>query len=113
MLCAWSAARSSPTIGRRCGSSAKAVPFAATGGQPRLPYNPASVNPTGSPERQRSTPAFLVASGIFLSRIAGLIRDRVFAHYFGNSDSADAFRAAFRIPNFLQNLFGEGVLSAS
>jgi putative peptidoglycan lipid II flippase len=57
--------------------------------------------------------AFLVASGIFLSRIAGLVRDRVFAHYFGNSDAADAFRAAFRIPNFLQNMFGEGVLSAS
>lgn len=55
----------------------------------------------------------MVATGIFLSRIAGLIRDRVFAHYFGNSDAADAFRAAFRIPNFLQNLFGEGVLSAS
>lgn len=48
-----------------------------------------------------------------LSRLVGLIRDRVFAHYFGNSDAADAFRAAFRIPNFLQNLFGEGVLSAS
>ena len=57
--------------------------------------------------------SFLVASGIFLSRIAGLIRDRVFAHYFGNSDAADAFKAAFRIPNALQNLFGEGVLSAS
>jgi putative peptidoglycan lipid II flippase len=57
--------------------------------------------------------AVLVAVGIFLSRIAGLIRDRVFAHYFGNSDAADAFKAAFRIPNFLQNLFGEGVLSAS
>ena len=57
--------------------------------------------------------AFLVGAGIFLSRIAGLIRDRVFAHYFGNSGAADAFRAAFRIPNILQNLFGEGVLSAS
>jgi len=57
--------------------------------------------------------AFLVASGIFLSRLAGLIRDRVFAHYFGNSDAADVFKAALRIPNFLQNLFGEGVLSAS
>src|SRR5215472_6416935 len=57
--------------------------------------------------------SFLVASGIFLSRIAGLIRDRVFAHYFGNSDAADAFKTAFRIPNALQNLFGEGVLSAS
>ncbi len=57
--------------------------------------------------------ASLVAAGIFLSRIAGLIRDRVFAHYFGDSAAADAFRAAFRIPNFLQTLFGEGVLSAS
>ena len=54
-----------------------------------------------------------MASGILLSRIVGLVRERVFAHYFGNSDAADAFRAAFRIPNFLQNLFGEGVLSAS
>src|SRR3954447_717784 len=49
-----------------------------------------------------------------MSRIAGLVRLRVFAHYFGlRSDSADAFMAAFRIPNFLQNLFGEGALSAS
>lgn len=60
-----------------------------------------------------SAHAVLVAAGIFLSRIAGLVRQRVFAHYFGQSDAGDAFNAAFRIPNFLQNLFGEGVLSAS
>ncbi|MSQ03583.1 MAG: murein biosynthesis integral membrane protein MurJ [Myxococcales bacterium] len=54
-----------------------------------------------------------VAAGILLSRIAGLVRERAFAHYFGNSDAGDAFRAALKIPNFLQNLFGEGVLSAS
>jgi putative peptidoglycan lipid II flippase len=58
--------------------------------------------------------AFVVAAGILLSRLAGLVRLRVFAHYFGlQSDSADAFNAAFRIPNLLQNLFGEGALSAS
>ena len=57
--------------------------------------------------------ALLVASGIFLSRIAGLVRERAIAHYFGNSPALGAFRAAFRIPNFLQNLFGEGVLSAA
>ena len=57
--------------------------------------------------------AILVAAGIFLSRVAGLIRDRVFSYYFGLSPAADAFKAALRIPNFLQNLFGEGVLSAS
>jgi putative peptidoglycan lipid II flippase len=68
-----------------------------------------------SPPRQAVSKryAFLVAAGIFLSRIAGLIRDRVFAHYFGLSNVADAFKAALRIPNVLQNLFGEGVLSAS
>jgi putative peptidoglycan lipid II flippase len=57
--------------------------------------------------------AFLVAAGIFLSRIAGLVRDRIFAHFFGITYVADAFKAALRIPNTLQNLFGEGVLSAS
>src|ERR1035437_8051030 len=57
--------------------------------------------------------ATLVAAGIFLSRIAGLVRESIFARYFGDSVAADAFRAAIRIPNFLQNLFGEGVLSAS
>jgi putative peptidoglycan lipid II flippase len=57
--------------------------------------------------------AFLVAAGILISRIVGLIRQRVFSHYFGQLDEADAFYAAFRVPNFLQNLFGEGVLSAS
>lgn len=57
--------------------------------------------------------AVLVSAGILLSRLAGLVRQRVFAHYFGQSDEGDAFNAAFRIPNFLQNLFGEGVLSAS
>lgn len=57
--------------------------------------------------------AFLVAAGILLSRLAGLVRQRVFGHYFALGLQADAFSAAVRIPNFLQNLFGEGVLSAS
>src|SRR5262245_2263795 len=56
----------------------------------------------------------MVAAGILASRVAGLVRQRVIAHFFGQSTyAADAFFAAFRIPNFLQNLFGEGVLSAS
>jgi putative peptidoglycan lipid II flippase len=58
--------------------------------------------------------ASLVAAGILLSRLTGLVRLRVFAHFFGlESSAADAFNAAFRIPNFLQNLFGEGALSGS
>src|ERR1044071_5859216 len=49
-----------------------------------------------------------------MSRLAGLVRLRAFAHYFGlRSEAVDAFNAAFRIPNLLQNLFGEGALSGS
>jgi putative peptidoglycan lipid II flippase len=57
--------------------------------------------------------AALVATGILLSRIAGFVRWLVFARYFRLSEEADAFNQAFRIPNLLQNLFGEGALSAS
>ncbi|MEK6609854.1 MAG: lipid II flippase MurJ, partial [Gemmatimonadota bacterium] len=63
--------------------------------------------------RSTGRSAALVGAGILLSRIAGLVRQRVFSHFLGLSDAADALSAAFRIPNLLQNLFGEGVLSAS
>jgi putative peptidoglycan lipid II flippase len=68
-----------------------------------------------SPPKVRSSSrnALKVGSGILLSRLIGLVRERIFAHYFGNSDAADAFKAALKIPNLLQNLFGEGALSAS
>jgi len=51
--------------------------------------------------------AALVAAGILLSRIAGLIRTRIFGHYLGDSAAADAFNVALKVPNVLQNLFGE------
>lgn len=55
-----------------------------------------------------------VAAGIFVTRVLGYVRERVFAYYFGNeSIPADAFRAALRIPNTIRNLLGEGTLSAS
>lgn len=57
--------------------------------------------------------SYLVGAGILLSRIAGLVRQRALTHFLGQGDAADALFAAFRIPNFLQNLFGEGALSAS
>ncbi len=54
-----------------------------------------------------------VAAGIFLSRIAGLIREAFIGKYLGTSYAADSFRTALRMPNVLQNLLGEGTLSAS
>jgi putative peptidoglycan lipid II flippase len=68
----------------------------------------------GGPAFDRSKgAALLVGAGILLSRLAGLIRQTMMARYLGADLAADAFNAAFRIPNMLQNLFGEGVLSAS
>ena len=63
--------------------------------------------------RRRLGGALAVGAGILLSRLAGLVRGRVIGYYLGLSAGADAFNAALRIPNILQNLFGEGVLSAS
>ena len=70
-----------------------------------------TVNPP--PGDRRGRPAARVAAGILVTRILGLVRERVFAHYFGSGREADAFRAALRIPNIIRNLLGEGTLSAS
>jgi putative peptidoglycan lipid II flippase len=56
----------------------------------------------------------MVAAGILASRLSGLVRQTIFSFFFGlRTDAADAFSAAIRIPNLLQNLFGEGALSGS
>ncbi|MDQ3555990.1 MAG: murein biosynthesis integral membrane protein MurJ, partial [Gemmatimonadota bacterium] len=55
----------------------------------------------------------MVAAGILLSRVFGLVREAVFARYFGSTLYADVFKAGLRMPNVLQNLLGEGTLSAS
>ncbi|HEU5174111.1 MAG TPA: murein biosynthesis integral membrane protein MurJ [Gemmatimonadaceae bacterium] len=57
--------------------------------------------------------AALIAAGILLSRLLGLVRQMFMARYLGAGMAADAFNAAFKIPNILQNIMGEGALSAS
>lgn len=66
-----------------------------------------------APARSQAHLTAEVAAGILFTRVIGFIRERVFAHYFGNGPLADAFRAALRIPNAIRNLLGEGTLSAS
>ncbi len=60
-----------------------------------------------------SSAAGSVAAGIFASRLVGLLRERVIAYYFGVSAHADVLQVAFRAPNLLQNLLGEGTISAA
>ena len=65
----------------------------------------------GKPTTGRSSA--LIGAGIFLSRLLGLLRQSLIATYLGANWVSDAFNGAFKITNFLQNLFGEGALSAS
>ncbi len=55
----------------------------------------------------------MVGAGIFFSRISGFVRDVVFAYFFGNTGLADVWRVSLKTPNVIQNLLGEGTLSAS
>jgi putative peptidoglycan lipid II flippase len=54
-----------------------------------------------------------VSIAVMFSRVLGLIREQTFAVLFGAGFAFDAFVVAFRIPNLLRDLFGEGALSAA
>ncbi|KKW41370.1 MAG: Integral membrane protein MviN [Candidatus Magasanikbacteria bacterium GW2011_GWA2_56_11] len=56
--------------------------------------------------------AIILGAASFVSRIIGVLRDRLFAHYFGAGDVLDAYYAAFRIPDFIFNLLLVGALTA-
>ena len=55
----------------------------------------------------------IVSLCTLLSRVLGLVRDMGMATMFGNGPIMDAFSVAFRIPNFVRRLFGEGALTAA
>lgn len=57
--------------------------------------------------------AATVSIAVMCSRLLGLIREQVFAGMFGAGYAYDSFVVAFRIPNLLRDLFGEGALSAA
>ena len=56
--------------------------------------------------------AIILGAASFVSRLIGILRDRIFAHLFGAGDVLDAYYAAFRIPDFIFNLLIVGALSA-
>lgn len=66
-----------------------------------------------SPSPQPRNGAGLIAMGILSSRLVGFVRERVYAHYLGVGPHMDVLRVAFRAPNVIQNLLGEGTLSAA
>lgn len=100
--------------GAAAGETLEQVGAGTPAAAPEAPAPPAPpAPPQTKADHGTGRSAFFVGAGILISRIVGLVRQRIFAHYFGSSGEGDAFSAAFRIPNFLQNVFGEGALSAS
>ncbi len=57
--------------------------------------------------------AGIVSIAVMVSRVFGLIREVIFARFFGAGFLYDAFIVGFRIPNLLRDLFAEGALSAA
>ena len=69
--------------------------------------------PSDEPSSTDESAAGSVAAGILSSRILGLLRERTQAYFFGVSVHADVLQVAFKSPNLLQNLLGEGTISAA
>ena len=66
-----------------------------------------------APKSSSKRSAAIVGLAVMGSRLMGVIREQIFAFMFGASMFADAFVAAFRIPNLLRDLFAEGALSTA
>jgi putative peptidoglycan lipid II flippase len=67
----------------------------------------------GKPHQSVARSAGIVSVAVMFSRVLGLIRETLFAKYFGAGFLYDAFIVGFRIPNLLRDLFAEGALSAA
>lgn len=70
----------------------------------------------GRPEAPReglARSSAVVGAAVLASRLLGLVREQVFAGFFGAGRELDAFVTAFRIPNLFRDLFAEGALSAA
>src|SRR5262245_37306020 len=74
------------------------------------------IKPIASAKRRSvARSAGIVSLAVMASRVLGLVREMVFAYFFGASKSFanDAYVIAFRIPNLLRDLFAEGALSSA
>jgi putative peptidoglycan lipid II flippase len=56
--------------------------------------------------------AIIIGLATLGSRIIGIVRDRLFAHYFGAGPMMDAYYASFKIPDLIYNLLIVGALTA-
>jgi putative peptidoglycan lipid II flippase len=68
---------------------------------------------SSQPSNSINSAALIIAAAGILSRLLGLVRDRILAAQFGAGDTLDVYYAAFRVPDLLYNLLILGALSAA
>jgi putative peptidoglycan lipid II flippase len=81
----------------------------AFGEEPVVPAPPGEGG--GGGRLARNTAIFSFLTGF--SRVVGLLREIVFASYFGTKGPASAYAIASQVPNFVANLFAQSALSAA
>ena len=82
--------------------------------EPITPDQEAETTPEKPPVESRTdSAALLIALGILSSRILGLVREKVVAYFFGVGAHLDVYQLVMKGANLLNNLLGEGTLSAS
>ncbi len=77
------------------------------------PENEQKASPPATKQTSVARSAGIVSIAVMFSRIFGLVREMIFARYFGAGFLYDAYVVAFRIPNVLRDLFAEGALSVA
>ncbi len=83
--------------------------------EPELSVSPGQLATASPATRQTSVArsAGIVSIAVMFSRVLGLVREMIFARFFGAGFLYDAYVVAFRIPNVLRDLFAEGALSVA
>lgn len=89
-----------------------ALPAPTASEQPKL-VEPMLEEKKVEPQKSVARSAGIVSIAVMGSRVMGLVREMVFANYFGAGFLYDAYLVGFRIPNILRDLFAEGALSAA
>ncbi len=65
-----------------------------------------------TPSKSITGAAVIISLATLLSRVVGIVRDRILAHYYGAGPVMDAYYAAFKIPDLIYNLLIIGALTA-
>lgn len=81
--------------------------------EPAVVDDIAQSEPPATKQTSVARSAGIVSIAVMFSRVLGLIREMIFAHFFGAGFLYDAYVVAFRIPNVLRDLFAEGALSVA